>query len=160
MSLYCPILESNGYRWVMTNGDLNNDEWGDEIPDEGGSHLAAVMRWLDENQVHLEQPASVTVKDFAVEGVNQASFTLVLDGDPYPERFMCDTDVVQFDPLSLPIYCSPLGAPASYPMYDLTTPTYCAINKALRQANKAFQKGQIDISEIRFTVDLDQYKNF
>ena len=57
-------------------------------------------------------------------------------------------------------FCSPLGAPASYPMYDLTTPTYCAINKALRQANKAFQKGQIDISEIRFTVDLDQYKNF
>jgi len=144
----------------MTNNDLNDDKWDYERPVEGSSHLEAVMRWLDENQIHLDQPNSVTVKDFVVETEDHASFTLVLDDKPYPERFECDTGLVEFDPLRLPIYCSPLGAPASYPVYDLTTATYCAVNNSLRQANKALNKAGINISEIAVTVDLDQYKDF
>ena len=118
------------------------------------------MRWLDENQIHLDQPNSVTVKDFVVETEDHASFTLVLDDKPYPERFECDTGLVEFDPLRLPIYCSPLGAPASYPVYDLTTATYCAVNNALRQANKLLNKAGVNVSDIAVTVDLDQYKDF
>jgi hypothetical protein len=144
----------------MTNNDLNDDKWDYERPVEGSSHLEAVMRWLDENQIHLDQPNSVTVKDFVVETEDHASFTLVLDDKPYPERFECDTGLVEFDPLRHPIYCSPLGAPASYPVYDLTTATYCAVNNALRQANKALNKAGVNISEIAVTVDLDQYKDF
>ena len=144
----------------MTNNDLNDDKWDYERPVEGSSHLEAVMRWLDENQIHLDQPNSVTVKDFVVETEDHASFTLVLDDKPYPERFECDTGLVEFDPLRLPIYCSPLGAPASYPVYDLTTATYCAVNNALRQANKLLNKAGVNISEIAVTVDLDQYKDF
>ena len=144
----------------MTNNDLNDDKWDYERPVEGSSHLEAVMRWLDENQIHLDQPNSVTVKDFVVETEDHTSFTLVLDDKPYPERFECDTGLVEFDPLRLPIYCSPLGAPASYPVYDLTTATYCAVNNALRQANKALNKAGVNISEIAVTVDLDQYKDF
>ena len=142
----------------MTNEDLTGEAWDYQKP--GESHLDAVMRWLDDNQIHLKQPRKVTVKDLVLEGDKRASFTLVLDDDSYPERFKCDTDVVQFDPLRLPIYCSPLGAPASYPMYDLTTPTHCAINNALRQANKALQKAEVPISAITFTVGLEQYKDF
>ena len=144
----------------MTNNDLNDDKWDYERPVEGSSHLEAVMRWLDENQIHLDQPNSVTVKDFVVETEDHASFTLILDDKPYPERFECDTSLVEFDPLRLPIYCSPLGAPASYPVYDLTTATYCAVNNALRQANKALNKAGVNISEIAVTFDLDQYKDF
>jgi len=144
----------------MTNNDLNDDKWDYERPVEGSSHLEAVMRWLDENQIHLDQPNSVTVKDFVVETEDHASFTLVLDDKPYPERFECDTSLVEFDPLRLPIYCSPLGAPASYPVYDLTTATYCAVNNALRQANKALNKAGVNISDIAVTVNLDQYKDF
>ena len=144
----------------MTNNDLNDDKWDYERPVEGSSHLEAVMRWLDENQIHLDQPNSVTVKDFVVETEDHASFTLVLDDKPYPERFECDTGLVEFDPLRLPIYCSPLGAPASYPVYDLTTATYCAVNNALRQANKALNKVGVNVSDIAVTVDLDQYKDF
>ena len=144
----------------MTNNDLNDDKWDYERPVVGSSHLEAVMRWLDENQIHLDQPNSVTVKDFVVETEDHASFTLILDDKPYPERFECDTSLVEFDPLRLPIYCSPLGAPASYPVYDLTTATYCAVNNALRQANKALNKAGVNISEIAVTVDLDQYKDF
>ena len=118
------------------------------------------MRWLDENQIHLDQPNSVTVKDFVVETEGHASFTLILDDKPYPERFECDTSLVEFDPLRLPIYCSPLGAPASYPVYDLTTATYCAVNNALRQANKLLNKAGVNVSDIAVTVDLDQYKDF
>jgi len=144
----------------MTNNDLNDDKWDYERPVEGSSHLEAVMRWLDENQIHLDQPNSVTVKDFVVETEDHASFTLVLDDKPYPERFECDTSLVEFDPLRLPIYCSPLGAPASYPVYDLTTATYCAVNNALRQANKSLNKAGVNVSDIAVTVDLDQYKDF
>lgn len=144
----------------MAIDNLNGKEWDYERPVEVGSHLVAVMRWLDENQIHLEQPNSVTVKDFVLETEDCASFTLVLDDQPYPERFECDTDLVEFDPLRLPIYCSPLGAPASYPVYELTTATFCAINNALRQANRALKKAGTDISAITFTVDLDQYKGF
>jgi len=144
----------------MTNNDLNDDKWDYERPVEGSSHLEAVMRWLDENQIHLDQPNSVTVKDFVVETEDHASFTLVLDDKPYPERFECDTGLVEFDPLRLPIYCSPLGAPASYPVYDLTTATYCAVNNALRQANKLLNKAGVNVSDIAVTVDLDQYKDF
>ena len=144
----------------MTNNDLNDGKWDYERPVEGSSHLEAVMRWLDENQIHLDQPNSVTVKDFVIETEDHASFTLVLDEKPYPERFECDTGLVEFDPLRLPIYCSPLGAPASYPVYDLTTATYCAVNNALRQANKALNKAGVNISDVAVTVDLDQYKDF
>ena len=144
----------------MTNNDLNDDKWDYERPVEGSSHLEAVMRWLDENQIHLDQPNSVTVKDFVVETEDHASFTLILDDQPYPERFECDTSLVEFDPLRLPIYCSPLGAPASYPVYDLTTATYCAVNNALRQANKLLNKAGVNVSDIAVTVDLDQYKDF
>ena len=144
----------------MTNNDLNDDKWDYERPVEGSSHLEAVMRWLDENQIHLDQPNSVTVKDFVVETENHASFTLILDDKPYPERFECDTSLVEFDPLRLPIYCSPMGAPASYPVYDLTTATYCAVNNALRQANKLLSKAGVNVSDIAVTVDLDQYKDF
>jgi hypothetical protein len=144
----------------MKNSNLNGEEWDYEKPVEGESHVEAVMRWLDENQIRLVQPGSVTVKDFVVEDADHASFTLVLDDEPYPERFMCDTHLVEFDPLRLPIYCSPLGAPASYPVYDLTTATYCAVNNALRQANKALSKAGVNISDIEVTVDLDQYKDF
>ncbi|WP_445781412.1 hypothetical protein [Shewanella sp.] len=144
----------------MTNNDLNDDKWDYERPVEGSSHLEAVMRWLDENQIHLDQPNSVTVKDIVVETENHASFTLILDDKPYPERFECDTSLVEFDPLRLPIYCSPLGAPASYPVYDLTTATYCAVNNALRQANKLLNKAGVNVSDIAVTVDLDQYKDF
>ena len=144
----------------MTNNDLNDDKWDYERPVEGSSHLEAVMRWLVENQIHLDQPNSVTVKDFVVETEDHACFTLVLDDKPYPERFECDTSLVEFDPLRLPIYCSPLGAPASYPVYDLTTATYCAVNNALRQANKALNKAGVNVSDIAVTVDLDQYKDF
>ena len=144
----------------MTNNDLNDDKWDYDRPVEGSSHLEAVMRWLDENQIHLDQPNSVTVKDFVVETEDHASFTLILDDKPYPERFECDTSLVEFDPLRLPIYCSPLGAPASYPVYDLTTATYCAVNNALRQANKALNKAGVNVSDIAVTVDLDQYKDF
>ena len=98
--------------------------------------------------------------DFVVETEDHASFTLILDDKPYPERFECDTSLVEFDPLRLPIYCSPLGAPASYPVYDLTTATYCAVNNALRQANKALNKAGVNVSDIAVTVDLDQYKDF
>ncbi len=144
----------------MTNKHLTDDRWDFQQLVSGESHLDAVNRWLDKNQIHLNQPNKVTVKDFVLEEDKRASFTLMLDDDSYPERFICDTDIVQFDPLCLPIYCSPLGAPASYPMYDLTTATYCAINNALRQANKSMQKVEADISEITCTVDLDQYKYF
>ncbi len=144
----------------MTNNDLNDDKWDYERPVEGSSHLEAVMRWLDENQIHLDQPNSVTVKDFVVETEDHASFTLIFDDKPYPERFECDTSLVEFDPLRLPIYCSPLGAPASYPVYDLTTATYCAVNNALRQANKLLNKAGVNDSDIAVTVDLDQYKDF
>ena len=144
----------------MTNNDLNDDKWDYERPVEGSSHLEAVMRWLDENQIHLDQPNSVTVKDFVVETEDHASFTLILDDKPNPERFECDTSLVEFDPLRIPIYCSPLGAPASYPVYDLTTATYCAVNNALRQANKLLSKAGVNVSDIAVTVDLDQYKDF
>ena len=144
----------------MINNDLNDDKWDYQRPVEGSSHLEAVMRWLDENQIHLDQPNSVTVKDFVVETEDHASFTLILDDKPYPERFECDTSLVEFDPLRLPIYCSPLGAPASYPVYDLTTATYCAVNNALRQANKLLNKAGVNVSDIAVTVDLDQYKDF
>ena len=144
----------------MKNSNLNGEEWDYERPVEGSSHLEAVMRWLDENQIHLDQPNSVTVKDFVVETEDHASFTLILDDKPYPERFECDTSLVEFDPLRLPIYCSPLGAPASYPVYDLTTATYCAVNNALRQANKLLNKAGVNVSDIAVTVDLNQYKDF
>ena len=70
----------------MAIDNLNDEEWDYERPVEVGSHLEAVMRWLDENQIHLEQPNSVTVKDFVLETEDCASFTLVLDDQPYPER--------------------------------------------------------------------------
>lgn len=95
-------------------------------------HLKEVARWLDENVESYPTPKAITMSDFSVNWAEMSgSFVLTLDDHRIKERFrfsLAQNGWVQYH---LPMFTSPLGAPASYGAADLTDETARSLTKAL-----------------------------
>lgn len=103
------------------------------IPVEIQAHIAEVERWLDDNVRVVPAPRAVTLSDFEIDWSKlTGSFTLALDGEPLPDRFRFDLEITGWLRWQMPMFHSPLGAPASYAAYEFTPETRRAIDEALR----------------------------
>lgn len=95
-------------------------------------HIARVKVWLDENVIEYPTPAKVTLSNFQLDWQNvTGSFVLELDGALVGDRFelsLGDNGRLKF---SVPMFHSPLGAPASYAAVEFTVETRNAINDGL-----------------------------
>ena len=95
-------------------------------------HIAQVKAWLDENVIEYPTPAKVTLSDFQVDWLNiTGSFALALDEVQVPYRFkfaLGDNGRLRY---FMPMFHSPLGAPASYGAVEFTDEARQAISEGL-----------------------------
>jgi hypothetical protein len=102
------------------------------LSEEERKHLEAVGAWLDENTVTVPEPNTVTLYDFKVDWSKwSGSFRIRFDDVLHEDRFQFSDDGTGKVRLSLPMFVSPLGAPASYPAVEISERTREAILQAL-----------------------------
>lgn len=110
-------------------------------------HVKQVSRWLDENVMSYPTPRAVTLSDFEVDwGEMCGWFCLTMDGRRVPDRFrlsLAQNGWMQFHP---PMFCSPLGAPASYSAVDLTDETKMVIGEALKSVFPRLKPMGLDVA--------------
>lgn len=96
-------------------------------------HLKEVSRWLDKNVASYPTPRAFTLSDFEVDWEQMSgSFYVCLDGKHIEDPFRLSLGQNGWVQFHLPMYTSPLGAPASYRAVDLTVDTLETLTKALR----------------------------
>jgi hypothetical protein len=99
---------------------------------EIAEHLAQVSAWLDENVVSYPTPAAVTLTDIQMNWTElSGSSTLSLDNKVVPDRFVFSLDGTGWLKFFMPMFTSPLGAPASYAAVELTEETRLAMQVGL-----------------------------
>lgn len=95
-------------------------------------HMAEVEAWLDENVIQYPTPAKVTLSDFQLDWQSVCgSFVLAFDEVLVSDRFklsLGDNGRLKF---WMPMFISPLEAPASYAAVEFTDDTRNAINDGL-----------------------------
>lgn len=96
-------------------------------------HLALVSAWLDENVVSYPTPASVTLSDIQMNWTDlSGSLIFSLDGKKVPDRFVFSLDGTGWLKFFMPMFTSPLGAPASYAAVEFTEETRVVMEEGLR----------------------------
>ena len=102
------------------------------LSEEERQHLEAVWAWLDENTVTVPEPNTVTLYDFRVDWSSwSGSFRIKFDDVLHEDRFQFSDNGTGKVRFSLPMFVSPLGAPASYPALEISKRTREAIQRAL-----------------------------
>ena len=99
------------------------------------AHVEDVRKWLKANVKSYPPPSRLELSSFRTERETlKGSFDLSLDGVLLSERMnftLADSGWVE---LRIPLFHSPLGAPASYAAFEFSEETELAIGNALRQA--------------------------
>ena len=97
-------------------------------------HIEEVRAWLDENVQVFTEPQSVTLSDFVVDW-NEFSgdFRVFLDSAELPDKLRFGLNASGKTDFYLPMFHSPLGAPASYAAIELTPRTLEAIKQGLHK---------------------------
>ena len=102
------------------------------LPDEIREHIERVEAWLEENVRVYPTPREVTLSGFDIDWITlDGSFLLAFDGEPLRHRFRFDMDISGRLRFRMPMFHSPLGAPASYAAIEFTDETRCSIDKGL-----------------------------
>lgn len=120
--------------WLRKNvaADLQMSMIEDPPP---ASRLELVKVWLEDNVFTPSTPGSIKISEIEFDWHDlKGSFRLSLDNCTIKDRFTLAIDIagrIQFYP---PMFCSPLGAPASYAAVELDTATTSTITKALESA--------------------------
>ena len=97
-----------------------------------GDQVEEVEGWLSENVRVFDEPNTVTLSQFDVDWHRfSGSFCLSLDETVIEERISFSVGADGTASYSLPMFHSPLGAPASYNAYEFSKNTRLAISKAL-----------------------------
>ena len=97
--------------------------------------IAAVHAWLDKHVQVFSEPKSVTLSDFSVNWDEfSGDFRVALDAVELPFKLRFGLETSGETKFHLPMFHSPLGAPASYAAIDLTPKTLAAIKQGLHQA--------------------------
>jgi len=80
----------------------------------------------------LEEPTMVTLSNFDIDWHQfDGNFNLALDDMVLEEKVSFSAEASGKSNFSLPMFHSPLGAPASYSAYEITKKTHQAVNQAL-----------------------------
>ena len=97
-------------------------------------HIEEVRAWLDENVQVFTEPQSVTLSDFVVDW-NEfiGDFRVFLDSVELPAKLRFGLNASGKTDFYLPMFHSPLGAPASYAAIELTPKTLEAIKQGLHK---------------------------
>ena len=106
-------------------------------------HVEQVMAWLEENvQVFLE-PEAVTLSEFSVNWEDfSGDFNLSLDDVMLSRKVGFGLEASGKTRFYMPMFYSPLGAPASYAAIEITEKTRQAILTGLRQTFPHGQRGR------------------
>lgn len=100
---------------------------------ELAEHFVQVSAWLSENVVSYPTPAAVTLSDIQMNWRDlSGSFLLSLDAMELPDRFVFSLDGTGWLKFFMPMFTSPLGAPASYAAIKFTEETRVAMEEGLR----------------------------
>lgn len=107
----------------------------DRLPPEIQAHIGQVRQWLEENVAVYPTPNQVTLSEFEVDwDVLEGSFQVSLDDTRLEDRFRFGVAQNGKPKVFLPMFHSPLGAPASYAAVEVTDETSKAILQALHRA--------------------------
>lgn len=97
-------------------------------------HVKQVHDWVEKNMQRFSTPKHLVIDDIEFDWAYfGGSFSLQLDDVKIEERFALSLGVDGKYYYCVPIFCSPLGAPASYAAIELSIETGEAISKALNQ---------------------------
>lgn len=107
----------------------------DHLPPGIKEHIEQVRQWLEENVEVYPTPDRVTLSEFKVDWDRlEGSFQVSLDGTRLEDRFRFSVGSNGKPEVFLPMFHSPLGAPASYAAVELTSETSKAILAGLHRA--------------------------
>jgi len=97
-------------------------------------HVEQVNNWLDENVQVYPEPEEVTLSSFVVDWSDfSGKFDVTLDSTALASPLWLSLDKQSGKmKFGVPMFCSPLGAPASYAAISLTEKTNNVIEKALQ----------------------------
>jgi len=97
-------------------------------------HLKEVSTWLEENVQMYSEPNTVTLSSFQVDWSNfSGQFKVAFDHVVLPEDFRFGLEASGKTMFYMPMFHSPLGAPASYAAIEITENTKTAILNGLRK---------------------------
>jgi hypothetical protein len=97
-------------------------------------HMKKVRKWLDDNVQVFDEPWTVKLCDFQVDWSDfSGCFSLSLDNVTLKEKVRFGLETSGKTTFYLPMFHSPLGAPASYAAIKLTKRTNRAITAALHK---------------------------
>jgi hypothetical protein len=104
------------------------------MDDEIKNHIKEVEQWLEKNVQRFDEPKVVKLSDFEVDWTQfSGSFLLSLDNLTLQNKIKFNLDASGKTAFSLPMFHSPLGAPASYAAIEITKKTHKAITTALHK---------------------------
>ncbi len=93
-------------------------------------HLQAVRAWLDENVKVYPTPQSISISQISLDRKSMSGRALLKIGDATDfEEITLHIGGAGRLTYSLPMFCSPLGAPASYCAISLTPQTIAALDE-------------------------------
>lgn len=95
-------------------------------------HIEEVMQWLEENVEVFPEPEKVTLSEFSVNWEDfSGEFRVAFDSVTLSEKLRFGLEVSGKTRFYLPMFHSPLGAPASYRAVEISDKTQAAILKGL-----------------------------
>ena len=98
------------------------------------SHVERVREWLEENVQVFSEPEKVVLSEFSVNWDDfNGTFLVSLDSIEVSKKFQFESKLNGEVDLYLPMFHSPLGAPASYAAVRITSATHRAILKGLHE---------------------------
>jgi hypothetical protein len=128
----------------------------DEAPAARSDHVRQVFEWLEKNVKVYPAPSRVRLWNFKVDWTAlRGSFCVALDGVELEEPLRFGLDLGGQVDFYLPVFTSPLGAPASYDAIELTAETQRAITRALRSVIPRIRGAGLDWVSGQFTTAHD-----
>ena len=115
----------------------NQEETSDASPT-----VEAVGEWLEENVLVCPEPKIINLSNFR-QTEDGGKFTLTLDSITVINNIGFNNWPLNSSLVAIymPMHCSPMGAPASYPAVEITNNTKKLIESTLR---KAWKNGEIN----------------
>ena len=101
--------------------------------DSRKKHVELVNKWLEENVQVFSEPELVTLSEFSINWEDfGGDFRVALDSNILPDKFNFWLEASGLTRFCIPMFHSPLGAPASYGAVRITNKTNDAILQGLR----------------------------
>lgn len=117
-------------RKLLKLGLCNNGYIG--MDSETKSHVERVKAWLEDNVQTFPEPAFVKLDDFTVDWEEfSGEFRVAFDSVVLSKKLRFGLDASGKTAFYVPMFHSPLGAPASYAAIDITEKTHKAILSGL-----------------------------